>query len=588
MKIYFKNIHSAMVAAFLILIIPLIFILLSISIFFTKSSVQDNSTHYTLQLIHQVNNKVDSYIDFMENISDMILNTNASIKYLSEEFESEGEKERVKQQLVNEFSTILEVRDDVYSIALYGENGRILLNDDTEAINPNVNIKSKSWYKRALEAKGKIILTSAHVQNVIDHKYRWVVNLSRAVIDPVTNEPIGVFWVDLNFKVLSDLCESINLGNKGYVFVLDENGDIVYHPKQQLLYTGLKSEHILEVMSSKQDSFVIYNKDKSQEKLYTISRSNKTGWSVIGVAYTKELVKNEDKVRLMYFISACILFLCAVLISYLLSKQISRPIKLLKESMKEVEKGNFEPASDIVISDSEIGKLGKAFSIMTERIGTLMDEKLKAEEAKRHMEIRALQAQINPHFLYNTLDSIVWMAESGKNQEVIIMTVSLARLLRQSISNNCNAVTIGQEINYVKSYLTIQKQRYRDQLNFKINVPLEIQQYKIIKLTLQPLVENAIYHGIKYKEGKGTIFINGYEKEDSIVIEIIDDGIGMDEETLKNILITKPDDTKSNGVGVYNVNERIKLHYGKQYGLKYESKLNEGTKIVMVLPKDYE
>ncbi|MGB5824372.1 MAG: sensor histidine kinase [Proteocatella sp.] len=583
MRLYFKSIHRSMLFSFVILLVPVVITFFAIFSYFNEKALLKNSEEYTIQLIEQVNNKVDSYIDFMENISNMILYTDEPVRYITSDFKNKEERSYLENNIEEQFKTILELREDIYNIAIYGENGRLILNDGNEAINPNIDIKSKGWYKKAMEANGKITLTAAHVQNIIDNKYRWVVNMSKAIVDPQTNQAVGVFWVDFRFNALSNFCESIHLGNKGYVFVLDEAGNLVYHPKQQLIYSGLEVERIADVMNSKTESFLIDNKDAGRRRLYTISRSDKTNWTVVGVSSTKELFRNKEQVQILYLIITCIILFTAVMISYFISKQISRPIKLLKESMREVEVGNFELASPIVINDSEIGKLGKTFSIMIEKIKTLMDEKLKEEEVKRQLEFKALQAQINPHFLYNTLDSIVWMAESGKNQEVIIMTVSLARLLRQSISNESSIVTIGQEINYVKSYLTIQKKRYQDQLNFKIEVPLEIQHHEIVKLTLQPIVENAIYHGIKYKDSKGEIQIKGYEEQDCIIIEIIDDGIGMDETTLGNILKKKPSTTK-NGVGIYNVNKRIKLQYGEAYGLHYESRLNEGTRVILKLP----
>jgi len=178
------------------------------------------------------------------------------------------------------------------------------------------------------------------------------------------------------------------------------------------------------------------------------------------------------------------------------------------------------------------------------------------------------------------------MAEGGNNQEVVIMTASLAKLLRQSISNEEELVTIEKEVGYVKSYLTIQKMRYRDQLTFEIDVDPAIYSFLIVKLTLQPLVENAIYHGIKYRETKGTIIIKGHETETGIIIQVIDNGIGMDKETLYHIFDKKEKNAKNNGVAVENVNRRIKLHYGEEYGLKYESKVDEGTTVSIILPKE--
>ena len=207
---------------------------------------------------------------------------------------------------------------------------------------------------------------------------------------------------------------------------------------------------------------------------------------------------------------------------------------------------------------------------------------------KRQAQYLALQNQINPHFLYNTLDSIIWMAEGKKYEDVVLMTASLARLLRQSISNEDETVLIGQEIQYVKSYLTIQKMRYKDKLEFEINVDPSINSVHIVKLVLQPIVENAIYHGLKYKESKGMLTVNGYQKDENAVIEIADDGVGMDAETLNRIFEKHKVNYRSNGVGVYNVQRRLSMYYGKEYGLSYKSEKGKGTTVTVVIPIEQE
>jgi two-component system sensor histidine kinase YesM len=317
-----------------------------------------------------------------------------------------------------------------------------------------------------------------------------------------------------------------------------------------------------------------------------MSTSEKTGWTVVGVANINELFVNREETQTIYLESALLLLLSAFVIAVLFSDKLAKPITALKLSMKEVEKGNFDGVKVVRRGEDEIGMLYNSFYAMTEEIQNLMEDKSRSQKEKYRLELRALQAQINPHFMYNTLDSIVWMAEGGNNKEVVIMTSTLGKLLRQSISNEEEFVTIEREVDYAKSYLIIQKMRYTDQLTFEIEVDPAIYNYKIVKLTLQPLVENAIYHGIKYKETMGKIVITGKETEEGILIQIIDDGIGMEEETLNHIFDKKKRINKNNGVAVENVNRRLKLYYGENYGLQYESKLNVGTIVSIFLPKE--
>lgn len=239
-------------------------------------------------------------------------------------------------------------------------------------------------------------------------------------------------------------------------------------------------------------------------------------------------------------------------------------------------------------SENEIGSLTKSFDAMTHRIQELMEQNVYEQEQKRKSELKALQSQINPHFLYNTLDSIIWMAEGKKNEEVVLMTASLARLLRQSISNEDEVVPIINEVEYAKSYLTIQKMRYKDKLEFQIDVDSSILYIPLIKLVLQPVIENAIYHGLKYKESKGLLIVKGFMKDGNAVLQVIDDGVGMDEETLAHIYDKHKVNYHSNGVGVYNVQKRLKLYYGDDYGITYESKKGDGTTATITIPGSQE
>ena len=319
-------------------------------------------------------------------------------------------------------------------------------------------------------------------------------------------------------------------------------------------------------------------------KLYCVSKSEETGWTVVGVAYVSEFLKNSTETGRIYVISAILIMLVAMILAAFMSREITKPIKRLSNSMREVEKGNFEDVMLDVQGENEIDRLSANFNMMTTEIKHLMEQNVEDQRQKRKSELMALQAQINPHFLYNTLDSIIWMAEWGKNKEVVLMTSSLAKLLRQSISNQNELVRVEDEVAYTTSYLTIQKMRYKDKLEYEILVEPEILNYKVAKLILQPLVENAIYHGIKYKEGKGRVLVEGFLRGDELILRITDDGIGMSEEKMAHLFEKRETDRRKNSVGVLNVHERIRLYYGKDYGLTFESTEGEGTKVEIHIP----
>lgn len=575
----FRSIRTSIIFSFAVLIVFALMIFLVLSLRFTREAVLENSTEYTSQLIGQVNNDIDSYIGYMENISVIVADNSDVWDYLfGKELSEEREKE-LPERILGVFRTITDTRNDIVNIALLPRKREALINQGRARLNPYINVSGLAWYQEAEAAGGETVISSSHVQNAIFGSYDWVVTLSRNISRKDDPEAGGIFFVDLNYSAISDLCERLSLGNRGYIYILDENGGIVYHPQQQLIYSGMKKELITEVMETKESSFL--SKDG---RLYTVSRSEQTGWIVVGVSMVPELMHRADEARKIYLVIALALFLAALALAYLLSDEITKPIKALEKSMKEVEKGNFAHAALDVREENEIGHLSRNFNMMTEEIKNLMVQRDREQQIKRRSELKALQSQINPHFLYNTLDSIIWMAEWGKNQEVVRMTSSLAKLLRRSISNEQEVVTVAEEAAYTETYLSIQKMRYKDKLEYEILVDPEIMQEKVIKLILQPLVENAIYHGIKYKEGKGLIRIRGFRKGDQMILLVQDDGKGMDVEALAHIFEKHTRDTRSNGVGLNNVNERIQLYYGEEYGISFQSSPGKGTEAAIRLP----
>ncbi len=580
---HFKSIRLTILFSFSALIVFSLLIFLLISLNYTEETVLDNSIDNTTQLIKQVNADIDSYINYMENISSLVTNNENVKEYLFEDNFSQGQKSLLVSQVLDQFNTIMEARQDICNIAVISSNGRYIINDGTDMLNEYVSLFSLDWYRHAFLYPDKTALSSSHVQNVIRNNYKWVITLSKSIKNTKNNEASGIFFIDLNYKVISDMCENNSLGERGYVFILDREGNIIYHPKQQLLYSGLTTERVDQVMENKTNYFV--TNEGVQSKLYTISTSEKTGWTIAGVVYESELMKNKTRTQLLYILVAFLLLAAAMIVSAFVSARITRPIKKLKDSMKEVEQGHFDNANIEVTSEDEIGSLSKSFNIMTAEIQKLMEENIYEQKQKRKSELRALQSQINPHFLYNTLDSIIWMAEGNKNKEVVLMTASLAKLLRQSISNVNEVLTIEQEIAYIISYLTIQKMRYKDKLEYEIDVDRDIYQYEIVKLILQPIVENAIYHGIKFKDKMCLLRIRGYSAGNNIIIKIIDNGVGMSKEVLAHIFDEHKHNHKSNGVGVYNVQMRLQLYYGKNYGISYESAPEEGTTATITIPK---
>lgn len=576
---HFKSIQSTIFTAVAILVLSAVLIVTAVSVQYTDSAIFENSLLYTQTITKQINQNIDSYITYMDNIVSVISGSEDAQYYLFRDNPDGGHKKRLLEQ----FSIILKGRSDIRNIGLVCDGGTFLFNTGYPSQNPDLDLSTQEWYRKAVENPGQSILTSSHVQHVIEGERPWVITMSRGISNLVGSRASnGTVFIDLNYSAISELCDQNSIGDKGYVFIVDQDGNIVYHPQQQQLYNELQTENIDAVMKAETDTVTVGKGE--HEKIYTISRSDKTGWTVVGCMNVAELLKSSRQAQRIYVICAAGLIVLALILSRVLARNITYPIQRLRDSMQKVQTGEF-PATDIeVFSENEIGSLTESFNVMTHRIEELMEQNIHEQEQKRKSELKALQSQINPHFLYNTLDSIIWMAEGKKNEEVVLMTASLARLLRQSISNEDELVSVGQEAEYARSYLTIQKMRYKDKLEFQIDISPAVSGVKIIKLVLQPIIENAIYHGLKYKDSKGLLVVHGYQEGEKAVLEVEDNGVGMDEETLAHIFEKHKVNYHSNGVGVYNVQKRLKLYYGEEYGIVYKSRRNEGTRAVITIP----
>ncbi|NBC29371.1 MAG: HAMP domain-containing protein, partial [Spirochaetes bacterium] len=636
----FRRIQTTIALAFAVLVFATATVMALLSYNFTQEAVQQTSRDYTTQLIAQVQTNIDSYITHMENIAEVVQVNEEVQAFLETDALRDGSAagealpdEALRERIIGFLNSISRTRNDISLILIAGENGRVLTHDTAIELNDSVNIPRTNWYRKAVVHAGSTIVSSSHVQNLVEGEYRWVITLSRTIDDPRTGETHGVMLVDLNYSVINDLLSRISLGPRGYLFIVDATGSIVYHPRQELIYSDLEREHIDRVLRLEEGSFSAT--DEKGERIYTVSTSRRTGWRTVGVNYASEMVRNRSTIGRYYSYWALICIIAAIFIAVLISHRLSRPLMRLRTSMQSVEQGNFDISVD-ASSNNEIGDLARDFNIMIAEIKELMRRNAAEQEEKRKSELMALQNQITPHFLYNTLDSVIWMAE-GKQYANVVTTVSaLARLLRLSISRGEELISIRDEIEHIKSYLTIQKLRYRDKLDFDIDVAEEIMPLHTPKVILQPLVENAIYHGIKNKEGAGHVLVTGLLDGDSVVLEVRDDGVGMSDEQRRTVL-GEADSDQGNGrqkaaeqagvtgpesgtahvsaqtaavtataarsvraagyrsqpsrfprrrrrVGVRNVHERIRLYFGAPYGLSFHGAAGEGTRVEVKLP----
>jgi len=297
----------------------------------------------------------------------------------------------------------------------------------------------------------------------------------------------------------------------------------------------------------------------------------------------------SDMVANMIVLMVIAIFFSIVLLCLLLasSKKLSRkivdPIDMICERLEAIGKGSLAVREPIQADVEEIQILSNGIEDMVERLIKLIEKNAEQEKQRRRTEFALMQAQINPHFLYNTLDTLVWLIESGKISEAVKMVASLSNYFRLSLSRGKNVITIEEEEQHIRSYLEIQQMRYRDLMDYEINIPEELKKYILPKLTLQPVVENALYHGIKNTRRKGFIRLTGRIENERIILEVIDDGLGMSDERLEEVRASLTDN-KREGFGLRTVHQRIQILFGAEYGLSLESKLDAGTKVIVTIP----
>lgn len=473
------------------------------------------------------------------------------------------------------------------SMAIFSDEGELIAAQPLSRTKTNVDPVASEWFVKANEQIENVHFSTPHVENLFinsDNIYHWVVSLSRSVEITKGGEIIhGVVLVNMNFTGIEQICKNVDLGESGYVYIVDRNGELIYHPKQQLIYGGITRENNKKAAQYSEGSHM--ETFEGKERQITVKTVGYTGWKIIGVSPTSDITSQYMQNSQFVWVVVLIGIIILVFVNMLISSRVANPIKQLERSVQRLERNNLNARVKIG-GTYEIRHLGMTLQSMADNMKKLMDDIVKEQEDKRKSEMSALQSQINPHFLYNTLDSIVWMIENERYEGAIDMVTALARLFRISLSKGKNIITVEQELQHAENYLIIQKVRYKNRFDYEISLEDDCGECATIKLIIQPLIENSIYHGMEYMDGDGKIRIRAHRKEKILCIEIEDNGPGMTEEQVEELAsgILKPRRGKGSGIGFQNVQERIRLYFGKDYGLEIESEPDEGTTVKIEIP----
>lgn len=528
------------------------------------------------QLLNQTTINLEDYLRNMRRISDamyytVIKNTDIGSESLED-----------SMNLLYEAN-----KDKLVSVACYTNDGKLTEASPIATEKPGVDVKSQKWFQDAAGELENFHFSTPHVQNLFDdpsYRYYWVVSLSRTVeLTRNGNSMLGVLLVDMNYSSIEQLLEKANTDTFGeYVYLMAPDGEIIYHPKQNLIHMGLYEENNTEA-AGYEDTTVKEN-FHGEKRLVTVKTISYTGWKLISVVPMKSFSMGMTGMRNLVVLLVALTVLAVVILNQMVSARISKPLRRLNDSVKEWEAGNMNP--DIYIGGSmEVEHLGKTLRSTVAQIRQLMDDIVVEQEEKRKSELDALQSQINPHFLYNTLDSIVWMITGERYDDAVFMITQLASLFRISLSKGKTVIKIEDEVKHARNYMNIQKIRYKNSFEVDFQIEEDILDGCIVKLVLQPLLENAIYYGMEFMDGEGEIHVRGYRKDKDVYLEVEDNGLGMPEEEAAELLNGKERPHKhGSGVGLVNVHSRLKLRFGEAYGLVIHSCPDEGMMVQIHIP----
>lgn len=542
---------SAKISIYFFIISILIVIILSYRNYtYSVNILKDNKLQQTEQQLKNASIYISSYLEKIKGISSLLAMT--------------PEIENINALNENAIKKIIELTQQndplIKRISVISNDGKILSTSPIDFEISN-NMESLEWYRNLKKSNNMAMVTTENHKGFSMNKTERVISISHEIMK--NKEIQGFVVIDLSYKFIEDYVSSINFGEKGYAFITSSEEKLLFDSKQMNTNSLVEKDKYLQIIN---------NRMKSLDKGFIASNIYipNTDWLLVGVSSTEQIDQLQNKLIVNTVTWSIIILISTIALSVLISKWISKPLTNLVEEMKKVD----ESFSKIKIeySDSiEIHTLKTEYNLLLDRIKTLTKNIEEKENSKRIFELKALQSQINPHFIYNTLDTILWLIEFGENEKAIEVTKSLGMILRSTLSINQDFISLSNELKHVKNYMDIQKVRYDDKFEYVFEIDKNTLEILVPKLILQPIVENAIYHGIKPKKSKSFIKISSNIDDEDLIIKVENNGVDLEFDNQNRIK------TKLGGIGMSNVEQRIKILCGNQYGIKMYRKDNITT-----------
>lgn len=527
------------------------------------------------RMIEQVNQQLDTYLRSMMQLSDTVYYRVLKNCDLAKTVPTES------LELLYE-----ENRGELVSISVFEENGSLVAAAPVFDLKQDSHPEKQQWFLQALDQMENQHFSTPYVQNLFDYGsgHRWVISLSRQVELTYAGETRrGVLLIDMSFSGLEQICRNTDLPGGGYFYIMDRNGEMIYHPDQQLIYAGIADANPLEGLLLKDG--IHHTKIDGVPHQVMIKTVGYTGWKLVSLVPSKNLAGDIDQLR--WFGIALLVFVIFLLafVNLHLSEHISGPLSRLNQAVNALEAGK----EDVEFQQEgciEVQHLAHSIRSMVSTLRHLMDDIIEQEENKRRLEMEVLQSQINPHFLYNTLDSVIWLTENERYEDATRMVASLGKLFRISLSRGKIMIPLKDELEHARHYCTIQAIRYKDKFETRITAEPDTENLYTLKLIIQPILENAIYHGMAAVDEDGLITVHAWRDENNLYIDVQDNGLGIPQETLDILLDERQplQRSRGSGIGVRNIHRRIQLVFGPEYGLEFFSEPDEGTLVRIHLP----
>lgn len=577
-----KSVQTTLILYFVIVIVVPLFLLGAITYSISSRTITRRVQTYVEQIIIKVKENIEYYFRDLQSLSYVISVNPDVLTVLQDHNTLGGWREIGYQNKIKGFlAGLTSTRAEVKGIYAVSEDLTRVYSSGPPALSEY--LQKQGWFRRIVRADVGMVVTGVHPDNYSGTFMGTpgsVVTYAQRIVDLDSQKNLGWILIDLDYSFVTRMLANLELWDQGRITILDEDGKAIYGAASDAARYRRESFRYLYL----RDWGSYLQRLDGVEELLVFQTVSLCGWKVILTIPSRILQRENLFIRNFTIFLALVLLVISIYFAVLFTRKIAAPVKLLRTSMQEVEKGNL----DVQIksrSMNEFNELATGFNHMVAKIRGLMDNIYDAEKKKQQAELNVLQAQINPHFLYNTLDSLRWLAKIRNVEEISEIISALESLLRASIGKTDQLIPIGQELENVRNYIAIQLFRYGNSFSVTYQVNPRVLEYFTPRLILQPIVENAIYHGV---EGlaHGEIQINIDTVDEQLYFEVIDNGPGIHEELAQQIMSGAVDSNQRfSGIGIKNVAERIKLNFGAEFGVTIRNNEPRGTKVTILMPR---